>query len=58
MIDAIAVVTGSGERVDPEIAVPPGGGDVRIGPRGEVSAAVGGALVADEMQSWLLDTLA
>ena len=39
------LVTGSGERVDPEIAVPPGAGDVRIGPRGDVSAAVGGALV-------------
>jgi flagellar basal-body rod protein FlgG len=39
------LVTGSGERVDPEIAVPPGTDDVRIGPHGDVSAAVGGALV-------------
>ena len=39
------LVTGSGDRVDPEIAVPPGAGDVRIGLRGDVSAAVGGALV-------------
>jgi flagellar basal-body rod protein FlgG len=38
-------VTGSGERVDPEIAVPPDADDVRIGPHGDVSAAVGGALV-------------
>ena len=39
------LVTGSGERVDPEIAVPPGADDIRIGPHGDVSAAVGGALV-------------
>ena len=40
-----SLVTGSGERVDPEIAVPPGADDIRIGPHGDVSAAVGGALV-------------
>jgi flagellar basal-body rod protein FlgG len=39
------LVTGSGERVDPGITVPPGAGDLRVGPNGDVSAAVGGALV-------------
>jgi flagellar basal body rod protein FlgG len=39
------LVTGSGERVDPTIALPPGADDVRIGPRGNVSAAIRGALV-------------
>lgn len=39
------LVTGSGERVAPGITVPDGPTGLRIGPKGEVSAAVGGALV-------------